>query len=145
MKDSYIDTGRLHSGHECLYDFRRLLRFRENALVALGDKPYSPAFEPVAYVSVAEFSEKTLHQTETSWIDGFDAADLGKRIGKIAATTARNCDFCQQFRACLIDSYVQVRIHFLHIHGREATCRPAAYHSHFLSVFSHHFVINARI
>ena len=78
MRDSDIDTGRLHSGHECLNDFRRLLRFRENTLVALGDKSYSPAFEPVAYVSVAEFSEKTLHQTETPRIDGFDTADLGK-------------------------------------------------------------------
>jgi hypothetical protein len=120
-------------------------RFRENALVALGDKPYSPAFEPVAYVSVAEFPEEALHQTETPRIDGFDTADLSKRIGEIAAATSCNRDFCQQFRACLIDSYVQVRIHFLHIHGRETTCRPAAYHSHFLSVFSHHFVINARI
>ena len=78
MRDSDIDTGSLHSGHECLNDFRRLLRFRETALVALGDKPHSPAFEPVAYVCVAEFPEETLHQTETPRIDGFDAADLGK-------------------------------------------------------------------
>ena len=76
--------------HEAVDDAVRVLRLRKHALVLLRGKSHTLAFKPFVGAAMVKPLEQPLHQFVSARISMLHVAYLSKRIGKVAASAARD-------------------------------------------------------
>ena len=92
--------------HQTVDDAVRVLRLRKHALVVLRSQPHALAFKPFVGAAVVKPLEQSLHQFVSARIGMLHVAYLAKRIGKVAASAARDFHLGKHLRRLFKDSDV---------------------------------------
>lgn len=98
----------------------------EDALVFLNGQGYAMLLEPLVSVGRAELLEEALEEIGATWIDLPQVAYVGKGVGAVAASTARNLHLCQHFVLLFKDGDIEFGHQFLGIDGEKEACGTTA-------------------
>lgn len=104
---------------EAVDDGMAVLGFREDALVFLNGEGYAMPLKPLVGVGGTELLEEAFEQGRSAWIDLSQVSHLGKSVGAVAASTARNLHLCQHFVLLFKDGDIEFGHQFLGIDGEK--------------------------
>ena len=112
--------------HEAVDNAVRVLRHGKHAFVLLRREPHSLALKPFIGVAVVKPLEQTLHQFVSARIGMFRVAYLSERVGKVAASAARNLHLGKHLLVLLEDGDVSRRAVAFSLDSGKITSRSTA-------------------
>ena len=114
----------------------RVLRGWKHAVIFLRHEFNASVLKPLISSTIVKLLEEPLQQPMPSRIYLGEVGNVGKRVGAVATTSARDFHFGQQALTAFQDGHFHLGHHFLQVHGQKESCSSTANNRR-----PHHFLI----